>query len=396
MVWGSIRQFFGAPRPSYWNNLPTPHRNAQRRALIIGIDHYHHVAPLAGCVADARSMARVLAQHAPGANDGNLENFECELLVSGRGAEPITTKVIKKKWLDLFEDSKGPNKKFTGDILFYFSGHGAVNEYGGHLVTQEIDARDDDLGVEMENLVLLANRHSGANSVTIIIDACHSGVVGNPPDEDGLAKLKAGISILSASLPHEPAMEIDGRGVFTKLVVGALEGGAADVLGNVSPASIFSYAEAALGPQEQRPMYKTHASDWEIIRRCRPEVSVVELRQLPDPEFFPTHDFHYMMDPEYEHTELEKFDRGEESMIVAPDGLSQERRKKIKRKIKIFKQFKRYQVAGLLEPVKELMREGNENDLYWAALESKPVRLTALGQYYRQLAKAGRITDRSQ
>ncbi len=388
-MWGSVRQFFGAPRNSHWNNLSAPRRSANRRALIIGIDHYQHVPPLAGCVADARAMAQILSQHAPGANGGDLSNYECELLISGHHNEQITTKLIKKKWLDLFEDPNGPGKKFSGDLLFYFSGHGAVNEYGGHLVTQEIDARDDDLGVEMENLVLLANRQSRANSVTIIIDACHSGVAGNPPDEDGLSKLKAGISILSASLPEEPAMEIDGRGVFTKLVVGALEGGAADVLGNVSPASIFAYAEAALGPQEQRPMYKTHASDWEVIRRCKPEVSTKELRQLP--VHFPRHDFHFPMDPEHEHTEVEKLERGEPSKINHTGKISDRQMKEFERKVAIFKQFKRYQVVGLLEPVKEQMKAGNENDLYWAALDSKPVRLTPLGQYYRQLVAAGRI-----
>lgn len=401
MDWGAVRQFFGVPRKSHWNALPTPRRTARRRALIVGIDHYDKVPPLNGCVADAREMARVLATHAPGANGGPTDNFECRLLVSARGGEPISSNRLKKEWLDIFEDPGAPGKKFEGDVVFYFSGHGAVNEYGGHLVTQEADADDPDLGFEMEHLVLLANRHSAANSVTIIIDACHSGVVGNPPDQDGLVKIKRGISILSASLPDEYAMEVDGRGVFTRLVVSALEGGGGDVLGNVSPASIFAYAQAALAPQEQRPMYKTHASDWEVIRRVAPVVSLAELRQLP--EFFPAEDSQFQMDPEYEHTELENFDKGESSKIQ-PDGysedggrtvpqLTRERRAKIEKKIAIFKLFKRYQVVGLLEPVKELMRKGNENDLYWAALDSKPVRLTRLGQYYRQLGARGLIKN---
>jgi Caspase domain len=383
MGWDNIRQFFGAPRRSHWNALPTPKRGVRRRALIIG------------CVADAHAMQKVLARHAPGANGGHLENFECELLVSGRGNELITAKLIKKKWLDLFEDPDGTKQKFDGDVLFYFSGHGAVNPYGGHLVTQDVDANEDDLGFEMENLILLANRHSAANSVTIIIDACNSGVAGEPPDEENVVKIIKGISILTASLPDEFAMEIDGRGVFTQLVVSALEGGAADVLGNVSPASIFAYAEAALGPQEQRPMYKTHASDWEIIRRVKPEVSTEELQRLP--EFFSDSSQEYPFDPEFEHTELEKFDRGEPSAIVtnADGSISNARREEIKEKIKIFKLFKRYQVVGLLEPNKEQLarhKPGNENDLYWAALCSTPVQLTRLGHYYRQLAAKGLIT----
>ena len=49
-----------------------------------------------------------------------------------------------------------------------------------------------------------------------------------------------------------------------------------------------------------------------------------------------------------------------------------------------FKKFKRLQIAGLVQP-----KVGD--DLYWTAERSGVVRLTDLGQFYRQLAVHGRI-----
>ena len=47
-----------------------------RRALIVGIDEYMD-APLRGCVADARSIADVLAR-----NDDGSPNFHCKKLIT--------------------------------------------------------------------------------------------------------------------------------------------------------------------------------------------------------------------------------------------------------------------------------------------------------------------------
>ena len=388
-MWDRIQSLFFANRPnSYWNS-DAP--ETKRRALIVGIDYYSHVNSLRGCVADAKAMHEVLSRHDGPENAPSSLNYTCELLLGTQKGPEVNRKVLRSKWLDLFEDPSEKDRKFKGDVLFYFAGHGAINDYGGHLVTQESVPKDDEIGVEMEALMLLANRKSAARSVNVIIDACHSGEFGNPPDEDGLTKLKKGISILMASLPAEKAKEVGGRGVFTSLVVSALEGGGADVLGNVSAASIFAYAEAALGPQQQRPMYKTHASDWEVIRRCQPEVSLDDLGLLPN--YFPESESHYQMDPSFEHTELENYMEGKDNHLGEPGTISEDDIELCKNNIKIFKLFKRYQVVGLLEPVKEQMKPGNENDLYWAAIDSKPVRLTRLGQFYQNLALNNRLTD---
>ncbi len=253
-----------------------------KRALVVGIDQYDRVGPLNGCVADATSMAALLDRN----DDGSL-NFDCRVLTSP-GPVPITRAVLREQWDDLF-------RHFDGDVLFYFSGHGTPTSLGGYLVTQ--DGTPGDPGLAMNDIVTLANR-SRARTVLLILDCCFSGSVGNPPnlqsDVENQAQLREGVTILAASRPTEPAMEVGGHGVFTKLVIGALRGGAADVRGRVSAASVYAYAEAALGAWDQRPLYKSHAARLDPIRTCEPKVSDAILRELPT--YFRRPDYEFQLD----------------------------------------------------------------------------------------------------
>ncbi|SPP92762.1 caspase family protein [Bradyrhizobium vignae] len=317
-----------------------------KRALLVGIDDYHNVAPLAGCAADARAMAAILKK-----NDNDSPNFDCRLLTCSAG-EPITRAVLRRSWSELFRD-------FDGDVLFYFSGHGYPTELGGYLVTQE--GTPDDPGLAMNDVVHLANL-SRARSVLIILDCCHSGAVGNYADlqSSNQSPLKEGVTILAASRPGQAAFELDGHGVFTRLLLGALRGGAADVRGRVSAASIYAYAEAALGGLDQRPMYKSHAARLEPVRICEAKVEDALLRELL--VFFPEPDAEYRLDETYEET----------NSAAKPEHVA------------VFRKFKILQIAGLLKP-----KEGF--DLFWTAERSGFVQLTTLGIFYRQLASAGRL-----
>lgn len=60
--------------------------------------------------------------------------------------------------------------------------------------------------------------------------------------------LGEGLSILSACCANECAEELNGRGTFTSLLVDALNGGAADVMGHVTPGGVYAYIDKALGP----------------------------------------------------------------------------------------------------------------------------------------------------
>lgn len=321
-----------------------------KRALVVGIDEYDDAPPLAGCVNDAREMAGLLRR-----NEDGSPNYDCRILTSELD-EPVSRARLRRNWTELFDG-------FPGDILFYFSGHGTPLRSGGFLVTQ--DGAEHDPGLPMSELIGLANT-SQARSVTLVLDCCHSGWIGNRLGPGGATEnsveLREGVTILAASRPTESAMEVGGHGVFTELVLGALGGGAADVRGRVSAASIYAYAEAALGPWDQRPLYKSFAERLDPIRVCRPRVTDPLIRELPT--LFPSSDAALQMDPSYE-----------ESADVA-----------VPAHVRVFKKLKSLQIAGLVDT-----ESPDHSDLYWAAMRSGRVTLTVLGQFYWRLAQRGLI-----
>jgi hypothetical protein len=314
------------------------------RALIVGIDKYDNIPPLTGCANDARSMKDILEHH----EDGS-DNFSCHMFVSP-GNNQISRKFLRKQWSTLFDN-------YEGDILFYFSGHGHPTDAGGYIVTQ--DAEEGDPGLNMDELLALANR-SKATSVLLILDCCFAGSLGDPAlfqgrSADNLALLRSGLTIIAASRPLQTAAEDAGRGVFTSLIVEALSGGAADVRGRVSAASMYAFVEQALGPWEQRAVYKSHAYRLSPLRQCKPAVSDLVLKWLLT--IFPKVDDCFRLDPSYEHTHKTK--RTEN--------------------VEVFDKLKVLRNARLLTTEGDL-------DLYYIALKSKTVNLTPLGKFYWRLA----------
>lgn len=320
-----------------------------RRALLVGIDGYDDpdVPNLSACVSDAMEMREVLSRN----GDGSV-NFDCRVLL-GPGGPPLTRDLLRARWQELFAD-------FKGDILFYFSGHGSPGDVGGYLVTQ--DGSPADPGLPMNELVDMANG-SAADTVLIILDCCYSGAAGNEPSSAGIenqAILREGVTILAASRATQEAFAVDGQSVFTSLVLGALRGGAADVRGRISAASVYGYVEAILGAWDQRPVYKSHAGHLQPVRTTTAKVTDADLRKIV--EFFPDANDHFALEPTYEITE--------------PDhDLS---------KVAVFRMFKDYQVAGLLCPTVG-------QDLFWTAKRSGNVQLTALGEFYHELVTKDQI-----
>jgi len=316
-----------------------------RRALLVGIDEYPE-APLAGCVNDARAMAELLRVH----QDGS-PNFDCRTLLAPGDA--ITRAHLREGIERLLQQQ--------ADIaLFYFSGHGTENNLGGYLVTP--DAKRYDEGVAMSDVLALAN-NSPVDEIVVILDCCHSGALGRLPaidQKNDTAHLRQGVSVLTASRAREAAVEEGGAGVFTSLVRSALDGGAADVIGNVTVASIYAYVDEALGPWEQRPLFKAHVSRLTAVRRCGPAVTLETLRQLP--KWFPRPESEFPLDPSFE-----------------PDAEPQSPANEA-----TFAELQKCRAAKLVEPV-------GEEHMYYAAMNSKSCRLTHLGQHYWRLANEGRI-----
>ncbi|MGZ6391220.1 MAG: caspase family protein [Ktedonobacterales bacterium] len=331
-----------------------------RRALLVGINDYDHIQPLNWCRDDALAMREVLALHANGE-----PNFHCRLLLSTPDSSTTANVADTADTSSNIEHGRVSLTKlrsaieglldFDGVVAFYFSGHGIVTNQRHYLATQ--DSASGRPGLLMNELIAMT-RTSRASEIILIIDACHSGAVGEPDVSGDISDpyLRPGVTLLAASGPNQPAIEVDGHGMFTRLVRGALKGGAADVRGRVSAAAIYAYVEEALGPWDQRPIYKSNATNLSPIRYCKPDLSDEDLRRLP--EFFPTEDYQYPLDPSYEVT----------------------RREALPEHVAIFNLFKRYQVARLLRP-------SLDEHLYFAAINSHPAELTPLGQFYRQLAK---------
>lgn len=314
-----------------------------RRALVIGIDDYPG-APLTGCVNDAQMIGALLANNADGS-----PNFDVQMLRSD--VQQVTMVGVRAKIDKLFGQD--------ADIaLLYFSGHGTENDLDGYLVTP--DAAKYDEGVSLTAVLTAANK-SKAREVIVILDSCMSGAFGQvPATGSNRASLREGVSVLTASRSDQVSTESGGRGLFSELVCGAMDGGAADVLGNVTVASIYAYVEQALGPWEQRPMFKAHVAKLVPVRRSEQAVPLEVLRELP--AWFTSADHYLPLDPSYEDS-------------VEPRHADHEL---------VFKKLQKCRDSKLVEAV-------GEEYMYFAAINSKSCRLTPLGRHYWRMAQAGRI-----
>jgi hypothetical protein len=313
---------------------------------LVGIDAYPF-GPLGGCVADADALGKLLAR-----NEDGSRNFDVRLITDP--PTKLTRPALRKAVVKLFEQP-------AEVALFYFSGHGTENDLGGYLVTPDASTYDE--GVAMEDIIKLANNSSVTEAI-IMVDCCHSGHLGNlsdgPREANPTAKVREGVSILTASRSTEVAIEADGRGVFSSLVCLALEGGAADIQGRTNVAGLFAYVEESLGSWQQRPLFKSHVSSLLCLRRTKPAVTLNELLRLT--EFFPTADSDFYLDPSYEHSDAAATEEhvADYQVLVS------------------------YRNARVIEV-------GSHEHLYYAAVESGFVRLTAYGKHYWSLVHEGQL-----
>ena len=200
-----------------------------------------------------------------------------------------------------------------------------------------------------------------------MLDSCHSGIAGSAPSADQLASLAEGLTVLTASTKDQYATEENGRGVFTTLFVDALNGGAANLTGDITPGSVYAHIDQSLGAWEQRPVFKTNVKQFVSLRKVAPPIPTSELQRIT--EFFPSPGFEFPLDPTYE-PEM----KGRDSGMPAPNSEN----------TRTFAILQRYNRLNLLVPV-------NAPHMWNAAMESKSCRLTALGEHYRRLVEKNRI-----
>jgi Caspase domain len=316
-----------------------------RQALVVGIDYYQSGGNLYGCVNDAHNVKAALERH----GDGSV-NFGVKLL-TGTGPNDLVTRVELKDYVrQLFEGS-------SETVLFYFAGHGHIEAAGGYLLASNSQSGDE--GLPLSEVLLYANRSSARNKV-IILDSCHSGVAGNAANGTAQAELSDGLTILTASTAEQYADEANGSGVFTGLLVDALNGSAANLVGAITPGSIYAHIDQSLGPWEQRPVFKTNVKSFVSLRTVQPPIPTTELRRLA--ELFPVAGHEFKLDPTFEPT----------SQNANPNSAA------------TFAILQRYNRVNLVVPVGAI-------HMYDAAMESRSCKLTVLGEHYRRLVERGRI-----
>ena len=321
-----------------------------RKALVVGLNQYpkHN---LSWCSNDAESIARLLEK-----NEDESRNFDVLKIVDSCDAGSLRNAIQR-----LFSDT-------TEITLLYFSRHGAEQD-GGYLVTSDFTPYN--LGVRMTDILAWANESKSTNRV-IILDCCFSGMMGESLLLNNNTILGNGVTIIASSLPLQESQEYDHlqHGVVTDLLVQGLSGGAADIRGNITPASLYSYVDQSLGGWEQRPVFKTNISRFLPIRTTNAKVPQDKLRKLS--QYFKSPNELLQLDPSYE-------DTNDPSVIheyVEPYAN--------KTHIAVFKDLQLFASVGLVEPVDAAY-------MYFAAMESKSCRLTALGQHYWRLSKDTRF-----
>jgi Caspase domain len=325
----------------------------RRRALVVGINVYENFGAggrLAGAVSDAQRVAELLSVH------GNGDpNYSCRVLTSD--TDRVTRTRLRKSLRELFMGGAGDEP-----VLFYFSGHGTVTDLGGYIVTQ--DAEENDEGIPMDALLNYVNE-SNVREAVFILDCCKGGAMGSPSllQSNGAYErslLRQNTTILAASRHDQNAVEQDGQGLFTSLLIDALEGGAADILGNVTLPAVYAFIEGALGPWEQRPVYKTYTSSVSILRCAPPCIELPALRRLV--QLFPRPDAQLRLDPDYEYNEEPVTDKQKTGHLL-----------------------KRYRDAGLITAATP------GQDFFWAAQKGGGVMLTQSGRHFWRLIDTNQI-----
>ena len=316
-----------------------------KKALCVGIDCYEYINDLHGCVNDANEVKSALERN----GDGSL-NFEVKLLSATSETTYITRRELKDSIQSLFNTE-------SEIALLYFAGHGSFDALGGYLCTSEVENPDD--GVSLNDIMGFVAQSKARNNI-VILDSCHCGSISNYPEMQNFSVLHDGTTILCACGPSEYATEKNGHGIFTSLMVEALYGGAMNLLGEVTPGSIYSYIDSSLGAwDEQRPLFKANISSFVSLRKNAPPISITDLRRIT--QIFKSKYEEYPLDPTYE-----------------PDKHEADNKEENKEHEAIFSILQKYVKLNLVVPV-------GEEHMYYAAINNKSCKLTAQGQHYWQL-----------
>lgn len=321
-----------------------------KKALIVGLNKYPG-CELEWCDNDAIAMKELIETNGDGS-----PNFDVIQIIDSCTKQDLRNAIEK-----LFADD-------VAVALLYFSGHGTDSD-GGYLCTT--DFSEANYGVKMIDVLDMANKSRCKNKV-IILDCCFAAKMGTSILFNNSSVLGEGVTIIAASQSWQTSAESANiqHGVFTELLIQGLKGGAADIGGNITPASLYSFVDQSLGAWQQRPVFKTNISQFLPVRTIQAKVPISILRKLS--LYFKNPTDEYKLDPSYEYTNEPEI----RHQIVEPYAEAEH--------VAIFKDLQLFESVGLVEPV------GTEH-MYFAAMENKSCRLTALGLHYWRLSKDRRF-----
>lgn len=317
-----------------------------KKALVVGIDNYVNIPDLYGCVNDACAVSTVLSRHYD-----NTLNFDVKTMLSTSENKIVTKVDLENAIKELFDGDD--------DIaLFYFSGHGYTEDGNGYIIPSDIQLPGRN-GIKMDDIMQWCNKSKIKNKV-LIFDCCHAGEAGTDKYFNSNSIIGEGVTILSACTKAQYAVETNGHGVFTSLLLDALNGGGADILGQITPGGIYAHIDQSLGAWSQRPVFKTNVQQFVCLRRTNPSIDLSVIRQIINIFSSPNEDF--QLDPSFEPTS--EYADSKNTQIFAA----------LQKMVKV----------NLVVPV-------GEEHMYYAAINTKACRLTALGSHYWQLVKNNRI-----
>ena len=321
-----------------------------KKALVIGLNDYG-CNRLDWCDNDAIAVKELLETNGDGSPD-----FDTRLIVG-----TCNYKALKESVEELF----------SGDseiAMLYFSGHGAHQD-DGYLCTTDLS--ENCLGVRMSDILRFAEESKCKNKV-IILDCCFAAKMGEAILAGSRSILGEGVTIIAASQSWQTAEEQSEieHGLFTSLLLQGLRGGAADIRGNITPASLYAYVDQSLCAWQQRPVFKTNISQFLPLRTVQSKVTDAQLRKLS--VYFENPTDEYSLDPSYEFTNSPDVDHAIKKPFAD------------EKNVEIMKELQLYESVGLVEPV-------DTDHMYFAAMENKSCRLTAMGLHYWKLSKDKRF-----
>ena len=63
-----------------------------------------------------------------------------------------------------------------------------------------------------------------------------------------------------------------------------MNGSASNLVGDITPGSIYAHIDQSLGPWEQRPIFKTNVRNFTTLRKVQPPISLSDLSMFAYPD----------------------------------------------------------------------------------------------------------------